>query len=614
MSANTETIRDNTEEYSDLKSKASKFPHAFGAYLFRDSEDKVIYVGKANDLQKRVASYFRDDSLKSLGIIREARAIDYVTTSSELEALLLECNLIKRYKPKFNVVLRDDKSYPYIAITGKRFPRVAITRKTDIRDTKYYGPYTAGSIRKTLDMMRKAFPFASCKEPATGSGGRACLYYHIKQCAGPCINAITETEYDQMIKEIELFLQGKHGKILKSLKNRMKKYSEKQQYERAASVRDRISSLQIMAQSQAVISAKSYNADIIGSAASGDKWLFKVFLVRDGKLIDVKDFFVKGLTDERGAIRSFVIQYYDVTSMLPSTIFTNKGIDDLELIEEWLRDKTGRSITLLTPKIGEKRKLVEMAVANAEQSLAEHITKREEAEKQSSEIISELKDKLGLSRAPKRIECFDVSNVSGKHAVGSMVTFIDGKPHKQFYKRFKIETDSGGDVKMMEEMLRRRFSVSGSKDESWTHPDLIVVDGGIGQLNTCSKVLSSIDLQHIERISLAKKKEDIYMPGINTPLQLEDTSKARYLLMYIRDEAHRFAVKYHRNVRDKKAFESLLNNIEGVGQKRRRLLLEKFSSLQEIVEGGTTALQYLGIPKKVAENIIKALRHNYAAC
>lgn len=604
-----EKILTANNEYEQLKTLAAKFPSVYGAYIFKDADDRVIYVGKANDLKKRVSSYFRDDSLKTMGILKEARSIEYIITGSELEALLLECNLIKRYKPKYNVVLRDDKSYPYITITGKTFPRVAVTRKTDLKDTRYYGPFAAGSVRKTLDMIRKAFPFASCKDPATGNRGRSCLYYHIKQCAGPCIGAITESEYDKMINEIEFFLQGKHRRIIKSLKSQMIKYSAKQQYERAATIRDRISSLEIMAQSQAVVSTRSYNADIIGSASSQNKWLFKVFVVRDGKLIDVKDFFLKGMADEKEAIREFIIQYYDVISMLPANIFINQKIEDIELIQEWLNTKSGRSIHMSIPKIGEKKRLIEMAAANAKQSLAEYITKREETEKRSGELLMELQRQIGLRAAPERIECYDVSNIAGKHAVGSMVTFIDGKPQKKFYKRFKLATTDGGDVKMMEEMLSRRFSRTGDSDE-WQEPDLIIVDGGLGQLNTALRVLEKAG-KNIECVALAKKKEDIYKEGLSEPLQLIEGSKAKYLVMRIRDEAHRFAVKYHRNIREKKAFESVLNNVEGVGEKRRLLLLREFSSLNEIVTGGTTPLEYLGIPRKVAQNIIKALRHNY---
>lgn len=598
-------------EYEKLKRLANAFPHAHGAYLFKNEDGKVVYAGKANDLKKRVSSYFRDDTLKSKSILKESKTIEYIMTGSELEALLLECNLIKRYMPKFNVVLRDDKSYPYIAISGKTYPRVFITRKTDLKDTRYYGPFTAGSIRKTLDMLRRAFPFASCKDPSTGNRGRSCLYYHIKQCAGPCIGAMTEPEYNKMIKEIDMFLQGKHGRIIKSLRSQMLKYSAKKQYERAAITRDRISSLEIMAQKQTVISARSYNADIIGSASLDNKWLFKLFIVRDGKLIDVKDFFLKGIADEREALREFIIQYYDVTSMLPANIFISRKIDDVQLIQEWLNKKSGRSINMSAPKIGEKKKLVDMAISNAKQSLAEHITKREESERRSNETLLELQKQLGVSKTPARIECYDVSNVSSKHAVGSMVTFVDGKPQKSNYKRFKLATTSGGDVKMMEEMLVRRFSKA-VDSKGWEEPDLIIVDGGMGQLNTALKVLSSAG-RNIECVALAKKKEDVYKAGLSTPLQLTEGSKAKYLVMQIRDEAHRFAVKYHRNIRDKKAFESVLNSVDGVGEKRRRLLLKEFSSLSEIVAGGEASLEYLGIPKKVARNIIKALRHNYVA-
>lgn len=533
---------------------ATNLPNRTGVYLFKNKNDNVVYVGKAKNIKKRVSSYFvRQHNDKIRFIIREAASVEYVITNSELEALLLECNLIKKYKPKYNVFLRDDKSYPYAAISGKKFPRVMITRRTNLKDTKYYGPYTAGSIKSTLEMLRKIFPFATCRNPEKGNSGRACLYYHTKQCAAPCINEIGEREYNAIIQDIELFLQGKHQKIIKMLESEMRRLSCKYQYEKAARVRDRLAAIQSISQSQKVISPSSYDADIIGLASNDTDWLLKVFVVREGKLNDIKDFNLRlfsGITNAASAIRSFILQYYSVTSLLPAAIHISDGIKDKDVIELWLKQKSNRSIKIITPSKGEKKKLLDMACDNARQSLAEQTAKKERLKEHSEAVIEELQTKLKLNNEPHRIECFDISCISGRHAVGSMVTFVNTYPQKEWYRRFKLKNLFGGDTSMMKEVIRRRLLQNTEK------PDLIIVDGGKAQLNVALEAIEEIGKGHIDCIALAKKMEDVYTPWSKTPVKLPDRSNARYLIMRIRDEAHRFAVNYHRIVRQKNVFES----------------------------------------------------------
>lgn len=596
---------------------AINLPNRTGVYLFKNKNDDVIYTGKAKEIKKRVSSYFvKKQSGKAQFIVREAASVEYITTSSELEALLLECNLIKRYKPKYNVVLRDDKSYPYVAINGKRFPRVVITRRTNLKDTKYYGPFIAGSIKRTLEVLRRIFPFASCRNPVKGNNGRACLYYHIEQCAAPCIGAIGEIEYSKIIEDIELFLQGKHQKMIKALKSQMRSLSNKQQYENAGRIRDRLMAVRSIAQSQKVISSNPYNADIIGVASQKNNWLYKVFLVRDGKLADVKDFSFSGISDMKDAVRSFILQYYSITSMSPSVIYIGSEIKDAGVVELWLKQKFKHSIRVVMPKRGEKKKLVDMAYDNARQSMADQDAKKEKSGRDTEKIINELQANLELKNKPFHIECFDVSNIMGRHAVGSMITFVNTKPNKEWYRRFKLENIPGGDPGMMKELLSRRLSRNSNntgEQSSWKEPDLIVVDGGLPQLNAALKALDILGKNNIDCIALAKKKEAVYTQRSRIPIQLPDRSNAKYLIMQIRDEAHRFAVEYHKNIRQKSAFESALDSIEGIGHKRRQMLLKNFSSFEEIVKGGTYALVRLGIPKNIAERIIKKLSQTYVA-
>lgn len=538
---------------------AVDLPNQTGVYLFKNKNNNVIYIGKAKNIKKRVSSYFvKNQPDKTQFILKEAVLAEYVITDSELEALLLECNLIKKHKPKYNVVLRDDKSYPYVAISGKSFPRVMITRRTNLKDTKYYGPFTAGSIKKTLEMLRKIFPFATCRNPTKGNHGKACLYYHIKQCVAPCINEIGDKEYNAIIRDIELFMQGKHRKIIKMLELEMRRLSSKHHYEKAVKTRDRLAAIKSISQAQKVISPRPYNADIIGIASRNPDWLLKVFIIREGKLIDVKDFNLSGITNAANAIRSFILQYYSVTSLFPAAIYLSNEIKDKEVIELWLKKKFDRSIKIITPKKGDKKRLVDMACENAQQSLVEQAARKAKLEKHSEMIIEELQTMLGLDNRPYRIECFDISCISGKHAVGSMVTFMNARPHKELYRKFKLRNAHDSDTGMMREVLERRFSKTENVSEktSWGEPDLVIVDGGRAQLNVALKTIKEAGKKNIDCISLAKKKEEVYTKGSKTPIQLPDRSNAKYLIMRIRDEAHRFAVDYHRIIRQKNIFES----------------------------------------------------------
>jgi len=616
---------------SQLKEQLSSIPAKPGVYLMKDEKGKVIYVGKAVNLRSRVRSYFHssaDHSPKTHYLSQDIADLDFIVTASELEALILECNLIKKYQPRYNVRLKDDKRYPYIKITWQEpYPRIFTVRRMQNDGAKYYGPFTATwAVSQTLDLLRKIFPYLTCKREITGQDKRACLYYHIGRCPGPCVGAVSQEEYRALVRQICRFLEGKSEEITDDLRAQMIAASERLEFERATTLRDQISALERVIERQRVVSSALADEDVIAFARQDGDACVQVFFIRRGKLIGREYFVLEGAADEdaRQIMTSFVKQFYDKAAYVPPEILLQSGIDEALIIQSWLRSKRGTKVALKVPRRGQKKELVQMAAENAAETLAHLRAQWLLDEGKSVEALAELQEHLDLAQPPARIECYDISNIQGKAATGSMVVFVKGVPRKSDYRRFKIRTVEGADdYAMMQEVLRRRFSKAvpstefilskgpraggeTSEDKSWAIlPDLVVVDGGKGQLNAALEVLDEHGLREaVPVVGLAKEREEIFVPGQSKPILLPHSSQGLFLMQRIRDEAHRFALQYHRRLREKKTLTSTLEEIPGIGPKRRQSLLKHFGSLEGIREATMEELMALpGMTRRVAEQV-----------
>jgi excinuclease ABC subunit C len=546
--------------------------------------------------------------------------LDFIVTASELEALILECNLIKKYQPRYNVRLKDDKRYPYIKITWQEpYPRIYTVRRMRDDGAKYYGPFTATwAVSQTLDLLRKIFPYLTCKREITGQDKRACLYYHIGRCPGPCIGAVSQEEYRALVGQICRFLEGKSEEIIDDLRAQMVTASERLEFERAAALRDQIVALERVTEHQRIVSSALADEDVIAFARQDGDACVQVFFIRRGKLIGREYFVLEGTADEdaRQIMTSFVKQFYDKAAYVPPEIILQSDIDEAMIIQSWLRKKRGTKVALKVPRRGQKKELVQMAAENAAETLAHLRAQWLLDEGKSVEALAELQEHLDLAHPPARIECYDISNIQGQAATGSMVVFVKGVPRKSDYRRFKIRTVEGADdYAMMQEVLRRRFRrVAGetkkkgesAKDKAWTIlPDLVVVDGGKGQLNAALEVMDEYDLREaVPAVGLAKEREEIFAPGQPDPILLPRGSQGLFLMQRIRDEAHRFALQYHRRLRGKKTLTSTLEEIPGIGPKRRQTLLKHFGSLESI--RGATVEELVAVPgmtRQVAEQM-----------
>ncbi len=640
---------------SQLKEQLSSIPAKPGVYLMKDENGRVIYVGKAVNLRNRVRSYFHasaDRSPKTHYLKQDIADLDFIVTASELEALILECNLIKKYQPRYNVRLKDDKRYPYIKITWQEpYPRIYIVRQMQNDGAKYYGPFTATwAVSQTLDLLRKIFPYLTCKREITGQDKRACLYYHIGRCPGPCIGAVSQEEYRALVSQICRFLEGKSEEIIDDLRAQMMAAAEKLEFERAAALRDQIAALERVIERQRVVSSALADEDVIAFARQDGDACVQVFFIRRGKLIGREYFVLEGTANEdaRQIMTSFVKQFYDKAAYVPSEILLQSEIDEALIIQSWLRSKRGTKVTLKVPRRGQKKELVQMAAENAAETLAHLRAQWLLDEGKSVEALAELQEHLDLAHPPARIECYDVSNIQGKAATGSMVVFVKGVPRKSDYRRFKIRTVEGADdYAMMKEVLRRRFrravsaesalsrgfraegeakpkedraarpdapqrpgrtglSSAKSHDEAWTIlPDLVIVDGGKGQLNAALEVLDEYGLREaVPVVGLAKEREAIFVPGQPEPILLPRGSQGLFLVQRIRDEAHRFALQYHRRLREKRTLTSTLEEIPGIGPKRRQALLKHFGSLESIREATVEELMAVpGMTRRAAEQV-----------
>ncbi|NLY88473.1 MAG: excinuclease ABC subunit UvrC [Firmicutes bacterium] len=623
-----------------LKEDLEAIPAKPGVYLMLDRDEKVLYVGKAASLRPRVRSYFQPSAALSPRLSRMVEQIgrvDFITTSSEVEALALECNLIKEHRPKYNVKLRDDKQYPWLKVTvGEDFPRVYIVRRPQKDGSRYFGPYTdAGALREILRLLRKVFPIRTCKRKLTlgEKPQRPCLNYHIGRCPGPCTGKITPEAYRNTVEDVIGFLEGKTEKLAAALKDGMEKAAEDQEYEKAAAYRDKLWALERVLEKQTVVSVTG-ERDVFGWARQEENLLIQVLQIRGGRLINKVDFYfaLEDPEEDEEILRSFLLQYYDEQDRIPRELLLPFLPGDRETLTTWLREKSGRAVTLLCPKRGAKRQLLHMAEENAAVRLAEEIRRRRQEEEGYAEVQGRLQELFGLSRPPRRIEGFDVSNFHGDQAVAAMVVFEEGKPRKDAYRRFRIHGVEGiNDLAMLEEAVRRRFArglkereesgeqhmaaPEGTAEEKKEKtsgfaefPDLLLIDGGKNQVQAVLRALAALGLEDQPLVGLAEENEELFLPGCGEPIRLPAEERALRLLTYVRDEAHRFAVTYHRTLRQKKLTGSALDRIKGIGPRRKKALLTRFGSVRKIKEAGLEELMTVeGITEDLARAILEEL-------
>ena len=594
-------------EKRDFSELLRAVPPRPGVYLMQDGAGEVLYVGKAGNLRNRLRSYFaKKASLapKIRSMVRRVADFEFILTESDEEAVLLECNLIKEHKPQYNARLKDDKSYPFIKIDASEdFPRVYFTRGTANDGSLYFGPYaSAYSVRRTLALLKKLFPYRSCTKTITGTDSRPCLDYHIHRCVGPCIGAVDKDEYGSVIRQVTLFLRGKTDKVAKQVSRQMNEAAERLDFERASVLRDQYRAIEKVNAGQKVLHLSPESMDAIGMAAEGDEAWIEVFFIREGKLVGRDNFIMAGTAeDEPGmVITAFIEQFYSANPFVPPRILTQHATAETEALESWLRQKRQGKVRVYVPQRGEKRKLVQMVEENAAEGL-EQLRVRQIARGDTEAGVGELQEALGLPRPPRRIECYDISNIQGASPVGSMVVFEDGKPRTQHYRRFKIKSVDGvDDYSMMREVLTRRFkrlgnagaaeaqSENGGAEEAWeTVPDLALIDGGKGHLGAALQVFLELGVESVPLASLAKENEELFVPETPDPIVLPRNSKALFLVQRARDEAHRFAITFHRQRRSKKSVASALDGVQGIGPKRRRMLLRRFGSVKGIREAPT---------------------------
>lgn len=610
----------------DLQEKLSLLPMSPGVYLMKDKDDQIIYVGKAINLRSRVRSYFQSSKhhgAKVKALVERIADFEYIVTDSEVEALILESNLIKKHSPWFNIRLKDDKSYPYIKVTtNEDFPRVMMVRNRLDDGAKYYGPYTnVTAVKSTLNFLRKLFPIRTCRKniKVGQKPERPCLNYHIGRCLAPCAGLVDQGTYQEMIDEVCLFLEGRHHRLIPDLTKKMEKASAHLEFERAAKIRDQIRALEQMVEKQKIISQHKEDQDILGYARVGNLACVQVFFVRDGKLIGREHFMLDCNADEEAVeiLTAFVKQYYSDASFIPKEILLPTALEDQELIEQWLSELKQARVYIRRPQRGTKKELVEMVNHNAEVVLEETRAREEQKSKEIERGLFELQQALNLSSPIQRIEAFDISTIQGSHTVASMVVMIDGVPANDQYRRFKIQSVSGepNDYLAMEEVIRRRFT-RGLREQAGElevtrfseFPDLVVIDGGKGQLSSAIKIRDELGLG-ITFIGLAEQFEEVYLENQSEPLILPRESYGLHMLQRIRDEAHRFALAYHRHLRSKNSHRSLLDEIPGVGPKRKKALLRHFGTVKRIREASVEELQEVeGINEKVATEIWQYVR------
>ena len=603
--------------------KPSEIPAQPGAYIFRDKHGKVIYVGKAESLRGRVPSYFGVGlHPRTQAMVDNAQSVEWIITESEVAALMLEFSLIKRHRPRFNIKLVDDKSYPYLAITrNDEWPRARVMRGAKRKGNEYFGPYAhTYAIRKTLDQLLRTFPVRTCTDSLFNrqqAQGRPCLLYHIEKCSGPCIDAVTTEDYQQMVDGLAAFLRGDTDLVLTDLQVRMWEASERQEFELAARHRDRIEDVRRALLRQDVVSDRPEDFDLIAFHGDDLESAFQILHVRKGRLVGrmgtVVDR-VEELTDAE--LMGRVIRQLYGEDDPPRQVLVEIEPAEKELLQEWLAERRGTKVSLRVPTRGSKRRLMETTATNAAEAFARHRLKRSQDHNARAKALRSLQEVLDLPEPPLRIEAFDISTLQGTNTVSSMVVLEDGLPKRSDYRRFKIRTIQGqDDFAAMEETIRRRFrAFLAERDRNVAEqgrfsypPSLVLVDGGAGQLGRAVKVLDELEID-IPAIGLAKRMEEVYLPGQPEPVRIPRDAEALYLLQQVRDEAHRFAITYHRQLRSKSMIDSILDEVPGIGPKRKKDLLKRFGSLKKLREVQADSLAEV-VPRNVADDLYAAL-HN----
>lgn len=602
-----------------LRKQLAALPGKPGVYIMRNASGEVIYVGKAARLKDRVRSYFgspRGLEPKTFALRQQIEDFEYIVTGNAGEALILEATLIKRHQPFFNIRLKDDKRYPYLKVDVQNpWPRVYITRRIEKDGARYFGPYaSAGSVRETLDLVKKLFPWRSCTKEITGRDARPCLDYYIKRCIAPCTSYCTPEEYREVIDQVLLFLEGKSDDVMRRLREQMELASESLQFERAAMIRDQLKSIERTVERQMISTTREEDADIFGLHIDKDQACVQVFFVRGTHMIGRDNFVLEGASDEipPTVLSNFLLQYYEGAQYIPRLVCVPGDVEDRETLEELLTEKRGSRVEIRVPERGEKRRLVDLANDNAREALDMLRVKWMADASRTEQALEQLQEELSLPTIPHRIECYDNSNIQGTSAVSSMVVFENGKPAASQYRRFKVKTVEGADdFATMQEVLRRRFKRAAveqdaeSADEArWALPDLVIIDGGKGQLSAARQVMQELGVHAIPTVGLAKRFEELFIPDEGDPIVLPRGSEALFLVQRIRDEAHRFAITYHRQVRGKTAIKSALDTIPGIGPKRKKALLRKFGSVKGIREADVEEIAAtVGFTRALAERV-----------
>ena len=631
-----------------LRAEVAALPTRPGVYSFRDAAGNVLYVGKAANLRSRVRSYFgapRSLEGKTRNLVRKIAALEYVTTQTEQDALHLEATLVKRHQPFFNVRLKDDKHYPYLKIDlNEPWPRVTITRRVHNDGARYFGPYaSAKSVRTSLDLVKKLFPWRSCDKEITGTDPRPCLEYYIRRCIAPCTAYCTSEEYREVIDQTMLFLDGKSDEVATQLRAAMADAAEQLDFERAAQLRDQITAVERVTESQLTASAETRGAaseiDAFGVAVDGDEAVVQVLFIRGAKMTGSDHFSLAGVRDEPldSVLASFLRQYYEGAVRVPRLVLIPDKIEEPELLRAWLSEQRGAKVEVRRPQRGEKRRLVQMATDNANETLQMSRVRWLADRGRTEAALSELEDALSLPTVPRRIECYDISNTQGSDVVASMVVFLDGRPATREYRRFRIKTvdlsDGPNDFASMAEVIQRRFRRLGeerraqrleghnapnelttttnaesdedSDAEGWgAVPDLVIVDGGKGQVSAAHDVMRNLALDEIPLAGLAKREELLFLVDAADPVRLDRRSQGLYLVQRIRDEAHRFAISYHRRLRARRSSQSTLDRIKGIGPRRKKALMRKFGSLQAMRDAEIEELAATpGMTRRLAEQL-----------
>lgn len=608
----------------DLQTKLENLPTSPGVYLMKNDQGEIIYVGKAINLRNRVRSYFRElkpDQAKTKALVKHIADLEYIIADNELEALVLECNLIKKYRPKYNINLKDDKTYPFLKITNEDYPQVLVTRRVLKDGARYYGPYpSVNELRNSLELIRKIFPFRSCKQKVF-TNDRPCLNAHIQMCYAPCIGRISKEEYNEMIEQVALFFEGRQDGLVKRLQKEMEAAAENLEFEQAARLRDQLQAVeQIMTQQKAVLGGED-DQDIIAMARGINQCCVQIFFVRGGKIIGRENYFLRGTDDSsRGeVIASFMKQFYLTSQFIPRNILLETELEEQAVLEQWLTEKRESRVYLKVPKRGQAKELVDLVGRNASEALARQEQEETHQEQRTTGALEKLQDALGLDVLPRRMECYDISNTQGAESVASMVVFVDGKPKKDQYRRFKIKTVEGAnDYASLREVLMRRFKhglteqAEGENNQGKfsTFPDVIMMDGGRGQVNVALEVLKELQLD-IPVCGMVKdnrhRTRGLYYNNVEIPM--DDHGEPFLLITRMQDEAHRFAITYHRSLRGKRNLASVLDDIPGVGEKRKKNLLKHFGSFTKIREASVEELQEVeGINRTVAEEIYTYLK------